>query len=109
MKALVYLGPRRMELQDLPEPSPARQDDGSWIVPARWRIDEVTDATGVDLPEGAGYDTISGLVMSHLGRVPQVGDAFSLDSGAALAVLTVDRHVPGSVRLSAPVGSEVAG
>ena len=32
---------------DLPEPAPARQEDGSWIVPARWRIDEVADATGL--------------------------------------------------------------
>src|SRR3712207_7073242 len=47
-----------------------------------WRIDEVADATGVDLPEGTDYDTISGLVMSHLGRVPEVGDSVSLDSGA---------------------------
>jgi CBS domain containing-hemolysin-like protein len=94
------VGPIRDE-DDLPEPSPARQDDGSWIVPARWRIDEVNDATGVELPESAEYDTVSGLVMSELGRVPQVGDSVLLASGAALDVLSVDRHVPGSVRLTA--------
>ncbi|GID95425.1 hemolysin family protein [Amorphoplanes digitatis] len=93
------VGPIRDE-DDLPEPSPARQDDGSWIVPARWRIDEVTDATGVELPESSEYDTVSGLVMSELGRVPQVGDSVLLASGAALAVLSVKRHVPGSVRLT---------
>jgi CBS domain containing-hemolysin-like protein len=93
------VGPIRDE-DDLPEPAPARQQDGSWIVPARWRIDEVTDATGVDLPQGQDYDTVSGLVMSELGRVPRVGDSVSLPSGTALSVLTVDRHVPGSVRLS---------
>ena len=38
--------------------------------------------------------------MSRLGRVPQVGDAVSLASGAALAVLSVDRHVPAAVRIS---------
>jgi CBS domain containing-hemolysin-like protein len=91
---------------DLPEPAPARQSDGSWIVPARWRIDEVTDATGVDLPHGQDYDTVSGLVMSELGRVPQVGDSVSLPSGTALSVLSVDRHVPGSVRLSAAATQE---
>ncbi|WP_199510953.1 hemolysin family protein [Nucisporomicrobium flavum] len=101
------VGPIRDE-DDLPEPAPARQDDGSWIVPARWRIDEVTDATGVDLPEAAGYDTISGLVMAELGRVPQVGDSVSLESGTALAVLSVDRHVPESVRISLPAPSEVS-
>ncbi|AGZ45399.1 hemolysin family protein [Actinoplanes friuliensis] len=90
---------------DLPEPSPARQEDGSWIVPARWRIDEVTDATGADLPEHPEYDTVSGLVMSELGRVPQVGDSVSLPSGAVLEVLSVDRHVPDSVRLTMPVAA----
>lgn len=38
--------------------------------------------------------------MSELGRVPQVGDSVLLASGAALAVLSVKRHVPGSVRLT---------
>jgi CBS domain containing-hemolysin-like protein len=93
------VGPIRDE-DDLPEAAPARQQDGSWIVPARWRIDEVTDATGVELPESSQYDTVSGLVMSELGRVPKIGDSVSLSSGAALAVLSVDRHVPVSVRLS---------
>ncbi|WP_305782774.1 hemolysin family protein [Symbioplanes lichenis] len=100
------VGPIRDE-DDLPEPAPARQDDGSWIVPARWRIDEVADATGVDLPEDDDYDTVSGLVMSHLGRVPQVGDAVALDSGAGLAVLSVDRHVPQSVRVTPAPASAV--
>ena len=95
------VGPIRDE-DDLPEPAPARQTDGSWIVPARWRIDEVADATGVPLPEADEYDTISGLVMAELGRVPQVGDSVSLESGTALAVLSVDRHVPESVRISVP-------
>ncbi|MEU7902050.1 hemolysin family protein [Actinoplanes sp. NPDC049118] len=102
------VGPIRDE-DDLPEPSPARQDDGSWIVPARWRIDEVTDATGVELPESPEYDTVSGLVMSELGRVPQVGDSVRLPSGAALDVLSVSRHVPGSVRLTASAGSAAEG
>jgi CBS domain containing-hemolysin-like protein len=102
------VGPIRDE-DDLPEPAPVRQQDGSWIVPARWRIDEVIDATGVDLPQSDEYDTVSGLVMSRLGRVPQVGDAVSLASGAALAVLSVDRHVPDAVRLSAAPHSSSAG
>ena len=93
------VGPIRDE-DDLPEPAPARQQDGSWIVPARWRIDEVIDATGFELPESDEYDTVSGLVMSQLGRVPKVGDEVSLPSGTDLAVLSVDRHVPDSVRLS---------
>lgn len=102
------VGPIRDE-DDLPEPTPARQDDGTWIVPARWRIDEITDATAVDLPESPEYDTLSGLIMSQLGRVPAVGDVVSLDSGATVEVLGVDRHVPSSARLTAPVDAAVPG
>jgi CBS domain containing-hemolysin-like protein len=107
------VGPIRDE-DDLPEPAPVRQDDGSWVVPARWRIDEVEDATGLALPEDPSYDTVSGLVMSRLGRVPRVGDEvdvepqLTLDEDAVpmvLRVLSVDRHVPGTVRVSQAVPS----
>ncbi|MFG1604260.1 hemolysin family protein [Actinoplanes sp. NPDC049265] len=113
------VGPIRDE-DDLPEPAPVRQDDGAWVVPGRWRIDEVADATGVGLPEDPSYDTVSGLVLSRLGRVPVIGDEVqieplpSLDANPApllLRVLSVDRHVPGSVRISeaAPIaGAEPA-
>jgi CBS domain containing-hemolysin-like protein len=83
---------------DLPEPTPVRQPDGSWLVPARWRIDEIIDATGVSLPTG-DYDTISGLVLARLGRVAEAGDSVTLDS-LSVRVESVDRHVPLTVRIS---------
>jgi CBS domain containing-hemolysin-like protein len=106
------VGPIRDE-DDLFEPSPVRAVDGSWLVPGRWRIDEVADATGMALPEGDDYDTVSGLVMTRLGRVPEVDDSVEIElpglelagdepSGVRLAitVLAVDRHVPESVRIA---------
>ncbi|MEV6365399.1 HlyC/CorC family transporter [Micromonospora musae] len=103
------VGPIRDE-DDPPERAPARQADGSWVVPARWRIDEVADSTGILLPEAPEYDTLSGLVMRELGRVPEVGDRLEIgpaadaEDGAAeprvlVEVLAVDRHVADSVRL----------
>ncbi|MFE0591975.1 hemolysin family protein [Micromonospora echinospora] len=110
------VGPIRDE-DDPPERAPARQDDGSWVVPARWRIDEVADSTGIALPEGPEYDTVSGLVMRELGRVPEVGDLLEIglpaEDGeraprALVEVLAVDRHVADSVRLRVIGTSEVA-
>ncbi|EEP74083.1 LOW QUALITY PROTEIN: hypothetical protein MCAG_04410, partial [Micromonospora sp. ATCC 39149] len=102
------VGPIRDE-DDPPERAPARQDDGSWVVPARWRIDEVADSTGIALPEAPEYDTVSGLVMRELGRVPEVGDRLEIvlpvdgdaetEPRALVEVLAVDRHVADSVRL----------
>lgn len=85
---------------DLPEPAPVRQEDGSWLVPARWRIDEINDAIGVPLPVGDDYDTVSGLVLARLGRVAKAGDAVTLDDTLSVRVETVDRHVPRTVRIS---------
>jgi CBS domain containing-hemolysin-like protein len=92
------VGPIRDE-DDLPEPAPVRQDDGSWLVPARWRLDEISDATGVDLPVSDDYDTVSGMVMARLGRVAKAGDSLTLDD-LSVRVESVDRHVPHTVRLS---------
>lgn len=103
------VGPIRDE-DDPPDRAAARQEDGSWVVPARWRIDEVADSTGIELPEAPEYDTLSGLVMRELGRVPEVGDRLEIpvatdgDRPAAgrrvlVEVLAVDRHVADSVRL----------
>jgi CBS domain containing-hemolysin-like protein len=55
--------------------SRARQRrDGSWILSGMLRPDEVEDVTGIELPEGEAYDTVAGLVLSVLGRVPSSGD-----------------------------------
>ena len=83
---------------DPAEPVPARQLDGSWLVPAWLRIDEVADATGVELPESEHYDTLSGLVLRALGRMAQVGDEVEVD-GAILRVVAVHRQVPRTVRM----------
>jgi CBS domain containing-hemolysin-like protein len=106
------VGPIRDE-DDLFEPAPVRSPDGSWVVPARWRIDEVADAIDVPLPEDDDYDTVSGLVMTRLGRVPAVGDSVEIElpnlelagdepTGlrVTLTVLLVERHVPESVRIA---------
>jgi CBS domain containing-hemolysin-like protein len=85
---------------DQPEPGPVRQRDGSWLIPARLRIDEIADATGVELPESPYYDTLSGLVLRRLGRMARVGDEIDVD-GVGLRVVAVHRQVPRTVRVVA--------
>jgi len=48
--------------------------DGSWIVSGLLRPDEFRDTTGVVLPEDEDYDTIAGLLVKALGRIPERGD-----------------------------------
>jgi CBS domain containing-hemolysin-like protein len=93
------VGPIRDEV-DRPEPAPMRDRDGTWLLPARLRIDEVADATGIDLPISPHYDTLSGLVLRRLGRMARVGDEVDVD-GVRLRVVAVQRQVPRTVRVVA--------
>jgi CBS domain containing-hemolysin-like protein len=86
---------------DIPEPEAVREADGAWLVPARWRVDEVAEATGIALPDDDVYDTISGLVLHRLGRIPRVGDHVEVDGPVVLEVVSMGRHVPTSIRVRA--------
>ena len=90
-----------------PEPS-ARQ--GGWTVSGSMHVDEVERLVDHDLPHG-DYNTIGGLVMAELGRLPEPGDTVTLHLAGpqesaepsvrtlAVTVRTVDRRVPGSVEV----------
>ena len=52
--------------------------DGSWSVPGLLRPDELTEATGVVVPDDGAYETLGGLVMALLGRLPRAGDRAEL-------------------------------
>jgi len=51
-----------------------RAAGGAWVLPAVLRPDEVGELTGIDLPTSHVYETVGGLVMATLGRLPEVGD-----------------------------------
>lgn len=50
-----------------------RRTAAGWNCSGLLRIDEVTRATDYDAPTGE-YETLGGLVLTHLGRIPVVGD-----------------------------------
>jgi len=55
-----------------------QRPDGSWIVSGLMRPDEVLAATGLALPEHEDYDTVAGLLVQHLGRIPEAGDSVDI-------------------------------
>ena len=76
-----------------------RHGDGTWSLSGLLRPDEVEDLTGIELPDHEDYDTIAGLVLQVLGRVPAVGDLAEIrvpdrtdpdGQREQLAILTVD-------------------
>ncbi|HWI34650.1 MAG TPA: transporter associated domain-containing protein, partial [Lapillicoccus sp.] len=98
---------------DTPEAEPPSGPADAHTLSARLRLDEVETATGIRLPAGADYATVSGLVLGRLGRVAQVGDTVvveeitdpaDLDDPAPpdrieIFVDEVERHVPAVVTL----------
>jgi len=54
------------------------------------RIFDVNEALELDLPEG-DYETIGGLVLERLGRIPAAGDVITV-GGVRLEVLAADRR-----------------
>jgi CBS domain containing-hemolysin-like protein len=81
--------------------------EGVWELDAAMRIAQVRDLTGLALPTAPAYDTLSGLVMAHTGRLPQAGDRIEIDldpdlgppGRAEIEVLGVRRRVARSIRL----------
>jgi CBS domain containing-hemolysin-like protein len=73
-------------------------DEQSWMISGLLRADEVADAVGFVMPEG-GYETVAGLVLERLGRIPDVGDEVELD-GWRLTVTRMDRRRIADLRLT---------
>ena len=84
---------------DRPEWRAHRLSDGSWIVSALLRPDEVQAATGLPIPDEDDYETLAGLLADRLARVPRMGD--EVDAGeVALRVVRMDGRRVDRVRVA---------
>jgi len=84
-------------------------DDGSYDADARAALDDFKERTGIDLTFGgeseeADVDTLGGLVLSLLGRVPVKGEIVTHPSGYAFEVLEADKRLVRRLRVR-PVAS----
>jgi len=57
----------------------ARTADGSWLLAGVLRPDELTETTGLEVPAEGPYETLGGLLMFVLGRIPVEGDEIVVD------------------------------
>jgi CBS domain containing-hemolysin-like protein len=74
-----------------------RASANRWVIDASLRPGEVRRSCGIDLPEGE-YDTVSGLIMERLGRIPSAGDRVE-DAAWTLRVRTMEGRRVGEVDL----------
>ena len=73
-------------------------EPGVWVIDASSRTDEIERVTGFDLPEGE-YDTVAGLVLDRLERIPEVGDHVVVE-GVRIEVLAVEDFAIQQLKLS---------
>jgi CBS domain containing-hemolysin-like protein len=89
----VFVGEIADEREDV-APTLQRLEDGSWHVPGNTELDEVIEATGLDLPEG-GYETLAGLVLTTLGHIPEAGEQIELPGAVIVVDDASDRAIRG--------------
>ncbi|WP_329047564.1 hemolysin family protein [Amycolatopsis sp. NBC_01488] len=84
------IGDVRDEHDDHEGPASQQVGTDSWLVSGQLRADEVTDVTGFRMPDG-DYETIAGLILERLGKIPAEGDAAEVDDWR-LTVTTMDKR-----------------
>ena len=82
--------------------------DGTLLVPATLRPDELKARTGIVLPDDGPYDTLGGLIMNELGDIPAVGQRLQVD-GVGLEVAQMQGRRVTQIALTPPPEPEEAG
>jgi magnesium and cobalt transporter len=77
-----------------------KEADRSWTVPALTRIEDFNQAFGTRFSDEE-YDTIGGLVLQELGRMPRRGEAVQI-GGLELKVTRADRRRIETLRVTSP-------
>ncbi|MBV8147044.1 MAG: CBS domain-containing protein [Gammaproteobacteria bacterium] len=78
-----------------------RDAEAQFTVRGVTRIEEFNQFFGAHLPEGQGVDTIAGLLLKQLGRLPRRGESASID-GFEFRVARADRRRIDALRVVAP-------
>jgi CBS domain containing-hemolysin-like protein len=74
------------------EPSQlVRLPDGSYLVTGRLGIEELNEALDWDLPKKKDYETVAGLILASLGRIPRPGEQVTVGT-YELAVVDADER-----------------
>jgi CBS domain containing-hemolysin-like protein len=89
------------EIQDEHDRTPAaveRLPDGSYLVAARTNIDELNEVLDWNLPK-QDYETVAGLVLATLGRIPRAGEEFQIP-GYTITVMEADARRVAAVKIA---------
>jgi len=74
------------------------EGNGRFVFSGKVNIDEVAQRLNVQI-EREGFETVGGFLLSHVGRVPTVGERFDVD-GLSVEILDAERRRINKVRIS---------
>ncbi|TFH03039.1 MAG: HlyC/CorC family transporter [Calditrichales bacterium] len=74
-----------------------RINKSTWKIKANEPIESVNEHLPIDLPHGE-YETIAGLILAGLGRIPKVGENIDLDS-CIIRIIKADNNKISQVRI----------
>ena len=82
------------EVAEVEIPAVVRREDGSWLLDGLLPVDEVKELLELsELPDedSVRYQTLGGLIVAGLGRIPAVSDQYDY-AGWRFEVINMDRH-----------------
>ena len=81
-----------------PEELFRKDTNGAVLVKGYTPLRALEPVLGIEFPEG-DYSTLAGLVLARAGRIPAVGETFTLDDGTSLEVVEATPRLVRSVRV----------
>jgi magnesium and cobalt transporter len=73
------------------------EDENTFLISGRVNIDQVAPRLGLQIDD-EGFETFGGYLLTHLGRVPAVGETFEVD-GISVEVLEAEHRRIQKVRV----------
>jgi CBS domain containing-hemolysin-like protein len=80
------------------------EGNGSYVFSGTADVDEISDRLHVPI-EREGFETVGGFLLSHLGHVPAIGEAFDID-GLHVEVIDAERRRVRKVRITRALRAE---
>ena len=78
-----------------------KKGERSWLVEGSMKLDDINDELGTDL-DSEDYDSISGIIIENLDRLPEDNEEVTLDNGIHLKVQGIDQNRIKKVLITLP-------
>ncbi len=95
------VGEIRDEFDEDEEDLIQKVDEREYLVDGSLKIDDINDALSLEL-NSENYDSIGGLMIEKLERVPEVGESVELDDGTVLTTVQMDKNHIERIRMELP-------